>query len=116
MRPALPSAAMAPPAVVDLPRASISFPTRYRLGWGRRVELAAELAAAGVTRALVVTDPVVAALPWFAPTLEAAGAVVAGVVRELSTNPTEDEVLAALARYRALGADGVCAIDRKSVV
>ncbi len=110
MRPALPSAAMAPPAVVDLPRASISFPTRYRLGWGRRVELAAELAAAGVTRALVVTDPVVAALPWFAPTLEAAGAVVAGVVRELSTNPTEDEVLAALARYRALGADGVCAI------
>ncbi|MBE7454737.1 MAG: iron-containing alcohol dehydrogenase, partial [Kofleriaceae bacterium] len=97
---------MAPPAVADLPRASISFPTRYRLGWGRRAELAAELAAAGVTRALVMTDPVVAALPWFAPTLEAAGAVVAGVVRELSTNPTEAEVLAALARYRALGADG----------
>jgi alcohol dehydrogenase class IV len=99
-----------PPTPAELPRANISFPTRYRFGWGRRSELAAELKAAGITKALVVTDRVVAALPWFAPMIEAAGAAIVGVFADISTNPTEAEALAGLARYRELGANGVCAI------
>lgn len=92
------------------PRANLSFPTRYRLGWGRRAELAGELKIAGLARALVVTDPGVEATPWFAPTVAAAGPAVVGVFSAISTNPTEDEVLAGLARYRALDADGVVAL------
>jgi alcohol dehydrogenase class IV len=108
-----------PDPAAALPRASISFPTRYRFGWGRRGELAHELAVAGITRALVVTDATVAALPWFAPLIETvtgaggstgAGNCIAGIVTAISTNPTEAEALAALARYRELGATGVCAI------
>lgn len=92
------------------PRANIGFPTRYRLGWGRRGELAGELRVAGLARALVVTDPGVEATAWFGPTVAAAGAAVIGTFAALSTNPTEDELLAGLACYRALGADGVVAI------
>lgn len=98
------------PNTAELPRANISFPTRYRFGWGRRTELAGELKAAGITKALVVTDPVVAAQPWFAPMIDAAGAAVAGRFTNISTNPTEGEALAGLAQYRELGANGVCAI------
>lgn len=94
----------------ELPRANISFPTRYRFGWGRRTELAGELKAAGISKALVVTDAVVAAQPWFAPMIDAAGAAIAGVFTAISTNPTEAEALAGLARYRELDANGVCAV------
>jgi alcohol dehydrogenase class IV len=86
-------------------RANVAFPTRYRFGWGRRTELAAEVSSAGIGRALIVTDPGVAAQPWFAE-LAALGTVFAGV----STNPTEEEVLAGVAAYRAAGCDGVVAI------
>ncbi|MBZ0231744.1 MAG: iron-containing alcohol dehydrogenase, partial [Deltaproteobacteria bacterium] len=94
----------------ELPRASISFPTRYRFGWGRRSELGGELKVAGIAKALVVTDAVVAAQPWFAPMIDAAGSAIAGVFTAISTNPTEAEALAGLARYRELGASGVCAV------
>jgi alcohol dehydrogenase class IV len=87
------------------PKANIAFPTRYRFGWGRRTELAAEIAAAGITRPLVVTDPGVAALAPIA-SLTAGWPVFAGV----SSNPTEDDVLAGVAAYRAGGCDGVIAI------
>ena len=99
-----------PAVAADLPRANITFPTRYRFGWGRRTELAAELKAAGISRALVVSDAVVAAQPWFAPMIESAGAAIAGVFTAISTNPTEAEALAALVRYRELEATGVCAV------
>lgn len=94
----------------ELPRANISFPTRYRFGWGRRSELGGELKTAGIAKALVVTDAVVAAQPWFAPTIDAAGSAIAGVFNAISTNPTEAEALSGLARYRELGASGVCAV------
>src|SRR5262245_25701512 len=95
-------------------RANVSFPTRYRFGWGRRAELAAEAKHAGVARALVVTDPGVAALPWFA----AAIAPLAGahVVSALSSNPTEAEVAAGVAAFRAHGAGGVIAIGGGSAM
>ncbi|HVV84555.1 MAG TPA: iron-containing alcohol dehydrogenase [Kofleriaceae bacterium] len=92
------------------PRANIAFPTRYRLGWGRRSELPGELKIAGLARALVVTDPGVEATPWFGPTVAAVSGAVAGTFSAISTNPTEDELLAGVARYRELGADGIVAI------
>jgi alcohol dehydrogenase class IV len=86
--------------------ANIAFPTRYRFGWGRRTELAAEAQRAGFARPLVVTDPGVRAQPWMAPLLESlAGAVVFDGV---SSNPTEAEVAAGTAAYA--GCDGVIAI------
>jgi alcohol dehydrogenase class IV len=87
-------------------RANIAFPTRYRFGWGRRAELAGEAKAAGVARALIVTDAGVAAQPWFAPLAEAGAAVFAAV----SANPTEADVIAGVAAYRDHGCDGVIAI------
>lgn len=86
-------------------KANIAFPTRYRFGWGRRAELGAEAKAAGIGTPLIVTDPGVAAQPWMTE-LTALGAVFSGV----STNPTEEEVVAGLAAYRAGGCDGVIAI------
>ena len=86
-------------------RANIAFPTRYRFGWGRRAELGAEAKAAGIGTALIVTDPGVAAQPWFGE-LAGLGTVFAAV----STNPTEAEVLAGVAGYRDGGCDGVIAI------
>ncbi len=85
------------------PRANIAFPTRYRFGWGRRAELAQEATAAGITRALVVTDRGVAAQPWFAPL-----AADARVFDGISSNPTEPEVLAGVAAFE--GCDGIIAI------
>jgi alcohol dehydrogenase len=97
-------------APAELPRANIAFPTRYRFGWGRRSELAAELKVAGITRALVVTDAIVAAQPWFAPMIASAGHAIAGTFTAISTNPTEAEALAGLGVYRESGANGICAI------
>jgi len=83
-------------------KANIAFPTRYRFGWGRRVELAAEVKGAGITRALVVSDPGVAAQAWFDPP----GPVFASI----SSNPTVGEIAAGVATYRAGDHDGVVAI------
>jgi alcohol dehydrogenase class IV len=63
------------------------------------------LKPAGIARPLVVTDRGVGAQPWMAP-------LVAGldVFDGVSSNPTEDEVLAGVAAYAAAGCDGVVAI------
>ncbi len=83
-------------------RVNYTFPTRYRFGWGRRVELDDEVARAGITRALVVTDRGVAAQPWF-------GELARGEVFAFaSSNPTEDDVRAGVAAYA--GCDGIVAI------
>src|SRR5579862_9984149 len=95
-------------------RANVSFPTRYRFGWGRRAELPAEAKAVGISRALVVTDPGVAALPWFGELV--ATLADARVHSALSSNPTEAEIAAGAAAYRAHRADGVIAIGGGSAM
>jgi alcohol dehydrogenase class IV len=95
-------------------RANVAFPTRYRFGWGRRAELAAEAKGVGISRALVVTDPGVAKLPWFGELV--ATLPDAHVHRDLSSNPTEAEVAAGAAAYRAHGADGVIGIGGGSAM
>lgn len=96
------------PRVTSTLRANIAFPTRYRFGWGRRSELGAEAKTAGIGRALIVTDPGVAAQPWMTELRELASQSV--VFSGVSSNPTEDEVLAGIAAYRAGDCDGVIAI------
>ena len=95
-------------------RANVAFPTRYRFGWGRRVEVGAEAASAGIARALVVTDPGVAAQPWFAEIVATIAAP--HVVSALSSNPTEAEIAAGVLAYRAHAADGVIAIGGGSAM
>lgn len=86
-------------------KVNLTFPTRYRFGWGRRTELADEVARAGITRALIVTDGGVAAQPWFAAIAAALGG---RVFDALSPNPTEDDVRAGVRAYP--GCDGVVGV------
>jgi 4-hydroxybutyrate dehydrogenase len=96
------------------PVATFTFPNRILFGEGARTKLAAELAKLGVTRALVVTD---------------AGLVAAGVVDEVTrelprpvvfsgvqANPTEGDVLAALALYQETLCDGIVGLGGGSPI
>ena len=107
------------PSVYPMPQpqsaATFTFPNRILFEAGARRHLAAELVRLAVTRPLVVTDA----------GLIAAGitALVAGplgkhaiVFSDLETNPTEDDVLAGLDRYRTEGCDGVVAIGGGSAI
>ena len=100
---------MTPPPV-----ATFTFPNRILFGEGARTRLAEELARLGVTRPLVVTD---------------AGLVAAGVVDEVTrelprpvvysgvqANPTEGDVLAALAVYRETLCDGIVGLGGGSPI
>lgn len=92
-----------------LPRGNFNYPTAYRIGCGRRAELADACAQLGVTRPLIVTDPGVANLPWFSTivgslrTLMPALSVFDGV----AANPDGATVEAGVAAFRAGGHDGV---------
>jgi alcohol dehydrogenase class IV len=55
-----------------LPQVRLNLALRYRLEVGVRARLGNEARALRMGHALVVTDPGVAALPWFAPMLDAA--------------------------------------------
>ncbi len=92
-----------------------TFPTRVYFGNGARSSLAAELARLGVTRPLVVTD---------------AGVLTAGLVAEVippsegtavfesgvHSNPTEEDVLAGLERYRDEACDGLIGLGGGSPI
>jgi alcohol dehydrogenase class IV len=94
---------------------TFTFPTRVRFADGARRDLAAELAGLAVRRPLVVTDAGVLAAGLvsevidpldFAPTLDSA----------VHANPTEDDVLAGLDRYREEGCDGLIALGGGSSI
>jgi 4-hydroxybutyrate dehydrogenase len=94
---------------------TFTFPTRVLFGNGARASLAVELARLGITRPLVVTD---------------AGVLAAGLVAEVippadftpvfqfdvHPNPTEEDVLAGLDRYRAEGCDGLIGLGGGSPI
>jgi alcohol dehydrogenase class IV len=108
--------------IADMPlrpaRGNFAFPTRYRLGCGRRSELAAEARALGIRRALLVTDAGVAALPWFRELVAAteASGVPLTIFSSIGSNPTEAEVGAGIAAYREAGCDGVVMIGGGSAM
>jgi alcohol dehydrogenase class IV len=93
------------------PTATWSYPTAIRFGPGRIAEIGAACEAAGIARPLLVTDRGLAALPVTARTLdlmEAAGLGRAGFA-QVDANPTEANLRAGIAAYRAGGHDGVVA-------
>lgn len=92
-------------------RANWSYPTAIRFGAGRISELAEACAAAGVKKPLLVTDKGLASLPITASTLdlmEAAG-LGRGMFADVDPNPTEINLDAGVAAYKAGGHDGVIA-------
>ena len=94
---------------------TFTFPTRILFGNGARTSLGAELARLGIKRPLVVID---------------AGVLAAGLVREVipppqitsvfesevHSNPTEDDVLAGLDRYRTGDCDGLIGLGGGSPI
>lgn len=92
-------------------RANWSYPTAIRFGAGRISELAEACAAAGITKPLLVTDKGLSGLPITAATLDLMEAAGLGraIFAEVDPNPTEINLAAGVAAYKAGGHDGVIA-------
>lgn len=87
------------------------YPTQLRFGVGRISELPRVCASVGMTRPLIVTDPVIAGLPMIAEglaSLDDAG-LSPGVFSDVKGNPVGANVEAGLAVYRGENHDGVIA-------
>ncbi len=97
------------------PFGNSNYPTAYRIGCGRRRELAAACADSKMTRPLVVTDPGVAKLAWF-------GELVDGlpegtrVWSDVQPNPTGSDVAKGVAAYEAGQHDGIVLVGGGSAM
>ena len=91
--------------------ANWSYPTAIRFGTGRIGEIADACAATGMKKPLLVTDKMLASLPITMATLDLieASGLGRGLFSEVDPNPTEENVNAGIAAYRAGGHDGVIA-------
>ncbi len=91
----------------DLPRGNFNYPSSYRLGCGRLSELASACRELGIARPLVITDPGVANLAWFARARERLDSegLRHGVYSDVITNPVEQNVQDGVAAYRNGGHD-----------
>lgn len=91
--------------------ANWSYPTAIRFGAGRISELPEACAAAGITRPLLVTDRGLAPLPITAQALDILEAAGLGraLFAEVDPNPTEVNMEAGIAAFKAGGHDGVVA-------
>ena len=88
-----------------------SYPTTMKFGAGRISELAEACKSLGMKRPLLVTDKGLAPLPITAQALdilEAAG-LGRGIFSEVDPNPSELNLAAGVAAYKAGGHDGVIA-------
>jgi alcohol dehydrogenase class IV len=98
--------------------ANWSFPTRVLVGPGRLAELGAACKGAGMARPLIVTDKGLAegqVIAKASASLKEAGLPVA-VFSDVRGNPTESNVKAGLAAFRAGSHDGVVAIGGGSAL
>lgn len=91
--------------------ANWNYPTAIKFGAGRIKELPEHARALGMKRPLLVTDKALAALPITesALSLLRAGGLEADVFAEVRSNPTDENLEAGVARYRAGKHDGVIA-------
>ncbi len=89
-------------------RGNFNFPTAYRIGAGRVAELPIACRELGIARPLVVSDPGVAALPFFAALVAGLGAagLAARVFSAIDANPAAAHVEAGVAAARDHAADG----------
>jgi hypothetical protein len=90
--------------------ALISYLTTIHFDHGAIALAGQECRRLGIARPLVVTDPGLAAGPLVARLREALGDLPWQLYGDTPANPTEAAVLAALARYREAGCDGVVAL------
>jgi alcohol dehydrogenase class IV len=93
---------------MSTPRGNFNYPTPYRIGCGRLAELADACRELSIARPLVVTDPGIHGLPWFAEMTKAlAGSGLEATVFDgVQGNPVEQNVVDGVEAYRAHGADG----------
>jgi len=91
--------------------ANWSYPTAIRFGPGRIAEIGAACAQAGIKRPLLVTDRGLAPMAITQTTLDLLEAAGLGraIFADVDPNPTEVNLAAGLAAYRAGGHDGVVA-------
>ena len=96
---------------MTVPSANWSYPTAIKFGPGRIAEIGAACAAAGITRPLLVTDRGLAAMAITQRTLDLMEAAGLGraIFAEVDPNPTDVNLEAGLAAYKAGGHDGVIA-------
>jgi hypothetical protein len=97
---------------------NFNYPSTYRIGAGRIRELAELCATAQIARPLIVTDPGIVDLPWFAPILEAlsAAGLLTNVFCEIDPNPATEHVEAGIAAAKAHDADGCILIGGGSAM
>lgn len=99
-------------------RGNWNYPTAIRFGAGRVSELADAVKASGIKRPLLVTDPVLAALPMVAAAkamLDDAG-LPCTVFSDVKPNPVAANVEAGIKVLRAGGHDGVIAFGGGSAL
>lgn len=99
-------------------RGNWNYPTSIKFGAGRIAELAEAVRSAGITRPLLVTDPVLAKLPMVAAAkaqLDAAG-LPCTVFSDVKPNPVAANVEAGIAVLRAGKHDGVVAFGGGSAL
>ncbi|MBR2657102.1 MAG: iron-containing alcohol dehydrogenase [Loktanella sp.] len=98
--------------------ANWSYPTAVKFGVGRISELPDLCKGAGIMRPLLVTDKALASLPITAQALDLLDAAGLGraVFSQVDANPTEANLDAGLAVYRAGGHDGVIAFGGGSAL
>ena len=94
---------------MSVPNMNWSYPTAIKFGVGRVKELADHARAAGMKAPLLVTDRALAALPITAEALAVleAGGLGKALFSEVDANPTEANMAAGIAVYKAGGHDGV---------
>jgi len=95
-----------------------NYPTSVRFGAGRISELAGAVKSAGITRPLLVTDPMLAKLPIVARALQVleVGGVPAKIFTEVKPNPVAANVEAGVAALKAGNHDGVIAFGGGSAL
>ena len=96
-----------------------NYPTPYRIGAGRARELPDACRSFGITRPLLVTDPGIVTLPWFAEierTLSAPADLDCKVFSQVHPNPTGQDVVAGVTAYRGHLADGVVMVGGGSAL
>ncbi|TVQ56240.1 MAG: iron-containing alcohol dehydrogenase [Rhodobacteraceae bacterium] len=100
------------------PKATWSYPTAVRFGAGRIAELPDACRAAGLRRPLLVTDPVVGAMPMTGRALDALreAGFAPGVFDRTTPNPTGSDLDACVAAFRDGGHDGVVAFGGGSAL
>ncbi len=92
-----------------------TFPTRILFGAGTRKSLATELNRLGVSRPMIVTDPGLLAIGLVAEVVGLLGHPVV-IHSDVKANPTEEDVLAGLERYREAGCDGLVGLGGGSPI